>query len=364
MGNVSHDTFGNWKSQKRLPGGGQGDTFVVSNASAPTVEHVLKSLRFKRDPHARKRFEQEILALQKMGHENVLRIVDSNIANDPPYYVSEYCRGGTLSKLDLNQLDILDKMRIYRQICDGLAHVHSGGMPDKDETVKIVHRDLKPQNIFLREDKRTPVLGDFGICYIESEDRHTQINEQVGPRFFMAPEFEDGFHEDVQPSSDIYAMGKILYWMVSNGQVFSREKHKEEKYDLRKRLKETWIFHVYEILDASIRSNPSERYQSADTLRDAVDQCIELIQYQGRAVGARDQRCIFCAIGTYRIVANGAPSMVGNPEAQRRHWASVSTYLYPPKASATAILECDNCGNIQFFSLSNQSIIDKWKILK
>jgi serine/threonine protein kinase len=179
----------------------------------------------------------------------------------------------------------------------------------------------------------------------------------------MAPEFEDGFHEDVLPNSDIYSMGKILYWMVSNGDKFSREKHKEERYDLRQKIKETWIHHIYEILDSSICNKSSERYQSAEVLRAAVDQCIETIRYHGRAVSARDQRCIFCAIGKYKIVANGA-LVLTNTDAQRMHWNNVSNYLYPPRSSATSILECDNCGNIQFFNLSNQPVIDKWKMLK
>ena len=70
------------------------------------------------------------------------------------------------------------------QVCEGIRHAHSHG---------VIHRDIKPSNIFLRNGEGPAVVGDFGICYIEKDGaRLTLTDEAVGPRIFMAPEFEGG----------------------------------------------------------------------------------------------------------------------------------------------------------------------------
>jgi len=144
--------YGKWIIKKSLPEGGQAYTYLVGNVDDTSGKlFVLKRLK----NIARKdRFLREIEALQKLSHPNIIRIIDFDYKNDPPYIVTEYCEGGPLSKLDLKQYSILEKLKILELICTGVGYAHEKG---------FIHRDLKPDNIFLRKDGRTPVVGDFGI---------------------------------------------------------------------------------------------------------------------------------------------------------------------------------------------------------
>ena len=156
----------------------------------------------------------------------------------------EYCAGGELRNLDLSDVSLLDRLRLFKGICGGVGLMHESG---------VIHRDLKPNNIFLREDKRTPVVGDLGLCLImEQDERLTEMTEAVGARLFMAPELEDGRYEDAKPVADIYSLGKILYWLVSNKMTFSREKHRQERYDLTSRDESAAMAFIYDLLDGTI----------------------------------------------------------------------------------------------------------------
>jgi serine/threonine protein kinase len=87
-----------------------------------------------------------------------------------------------------------------------------------------IHRDIKPANVlFLDESLREPMVSDFGICFlketIESE-RLTEHGETVGAKFFMAPEQERGGITDVAEASDIYALGKLLHFMITSRYLY------------------------------------------------------------------------------------------------------------------------------------------------
>jgi serine/threonine protein kinase len=105
-----------------------------------------------------------------------------------------------------------DLFAVYKAVCAGVAHIHANG---------IIHRDLKPENILFIGG--TPKVADLGLCLIAGLERVTSSLEAVGPRFYMAPELEDGRSLDVTPTADIYSLGKILYFMLSGGRIFSRE---------------------------------------------------------------------------------------------------------------------------------------------
>lgn len=350
--------FGKWNNRGPLSRGAQGLTCIVTSDNDPTnTEYVLKQLT-THGQKAKERFQREIAALTQINHPNVLRIIDSNILSEPAYYVSEYHKGGTLDKLPLATMTILEKLNIYKGICLGLEHIHT-----VSEEGPIVHRDLKPGNIFLSDDRR-PIIGDFGICYIAKEedddDRLTTLREQVGPRYFRAPEYEDGLADDVASISDIYSMGKLLYWMVSNGRIFEREKHRDDKFNLIAKIREPWVSHIYEILDKTIKIKPQERYQTARELLLAVDSAEKGIRHMGRLVGVPGELCLYCTIGTYRLVLDGVRAAT-NPEYQQGTYSYVrGTWPLEIRRPLT-ILECDYCGNIQMFNLNRQDIMDKWK---
>ena len=167
------------------------------------------------------RFEQEARATGMLNHPNLLTVYD--VGRDPegnPFLVTELLEGETLaSRLQRGALSPRRAVDAALQMAQGLAAAHEKG---------IVHRDLKPDNIFLTRDGRLKIL-DFGIAKL------TGIAGEEGPTFqmaatepgmvlgtvgYMSPEQVRG--EIVDPRSDIFSLGAILYEMLSGMRAFKR----------------------------------------------------------------------------------------------------------------------------------------------
>ena len=162
-----------WQRIRSLTAGGQGEIFLVKRKDSEQEElFVQKRLKNTSSVERRTRFKREIESTAKLEHPNILRIVDSDIDQSPPYYISEYCEGGELgSRATQYRGDISAVARDVLPIIDALNAAHRAG---------IVYRDIKPPNILFRKDG-TVVLGDFGICFIEGGQPVTLTDEAVGP---------------------------------------------------------------------------------------------------------------------------------------------------------------------------------------
>jgi len=324
--------YGKWSIIRPLTEGGQARTYIVECAEAPGNEYVLKQLKnIKRLD----RFKQEIQAASELSHSNLLPIRDYRLDGERPYLVTPYCAGGSLADADLSELSTIDKLLLFKSICEGVAYAHAKG---------VIHRDLKPENVFLKDDRKTPVVGDFGICFIsDSGERFTLVDEAVGSRYYIAPELEDGKAELVSAAADVYLLGKLLHWLMT-GKKFSREKHHDEAYDLAKLMPTSEGFLINEVLDRTIVADPSLRYADAGELLEALRGLIRRIEMKAHTIGRETpQECNYCGVGTYHPVVdyrNGKDKMLGDAHAlgftvQRGHlWL---------------ILVCDHCGNVQLF---------------
>ncbi len=135
-----------------------------------------------------------------------------------------FAASGSLTKRAALYKDQIDPtITVAKALAAALAHAHKNG---------VIHRDHKPDNILFAAEDHHPLLADFGICLIEGGSRFTGDAEIVGPRSFMAPELEDGGKLDVTPAADLYSLGKVIYFMISGGRIFARERHREPDYDL------------------------------------------------------------------------------------------------------------------------------------
>jgi serine/threonine protein kinase len=354
------ESWGSWKLVKRLGEGGQGHAFLVetepitaeSIASgrvdrffAPSGKHVLKRLKTKAQLH---RLKSEIEACQRLNHPGILRIVEHDLDADEPWLVSAYCPNGSLDKFwpsDPNSVSGSRALSMFSMICDAVAHAHEHG---------IVHRDLKPENIFISADGN-PVIGDFGICHIRDEPRFTQLNEPVGARHYIAPEAENGAVDNVQPTSDVYSLGKILYWLVW-GTSFAREAHRESgPYFKLKGSTNTFDFLVYEILDTTIVKDPAARFTDAGALRDFVVTQHDRLEAHAHVVGpdAR-QPCSYCGVGFYERAVD--PRSTGPDLRQIEDFG-----LARPKVGVQwMVTACRDCGHVQFFRLDKMKDPQRW----
>lgn len=315
-----------WKIFEPLPEGGQGWIYLVqrSDGSDPNF-YVLKRLKNK---NRLARFEREVTALQKLSHSGILKIIEASISGDDPFYVAEYCEKGDLTKQDLSRKALLEKLLLYREICDAIAAAHQAN---------VIHRDLKPQNVLVRE-AGSLAVGDFGLCLdLNDEDgRDTPSVEAVGPRNYMAPELEDGRLEDPEPSSDCYSLGKLLYFILS-GRSFSREKHRQPSYDLRSHNCEQGMYFVYELLDKTINVDPKARFRNGQELMEALNGVIMRIATNAHVLNINvPQHCLYCVTGLYQ---------------HRTDWG----------AKYEMALVCNTCGNIQRFTAQSSPQKEWWR---
>lgn len=216
--------WGNWEnSEEPCKEGGQGRIFFVTDLTGKySGVYALKELK---NPKRLDRFEREVEAIIKIGkNPYVIDIIDSGIYTEGttrPYYVMDRAESDLAAWLSQNQRQYEPIFKIFERLCLGVIEIHS---------FNIIHRDLKPENILLFSGQ--PKISDLGICLICEMGRLTQTSEAVGPRFYMAPELEDGQNLEVKFNADIYSLGKILYFLLSNGSVFSREKWRDRNFYL------------------------------------------------------------------------------------------------------------------------------------
>jgi len=167
------------------------------------------------------RFQQEARATSQLAHPNLMQVQDFGVTDaGQPYLVMDYLEGVSLSTLLDNEgrLPIERALPLFLQICDGLIHAHGVG---------IIHRDLKPSNVMLIEDKDGSDLAkivDFGFAKRVTQDetqKLTQTGEVFGSPVYMSPEQCRG--EKVDELTDIYAMGCLMYEVLSGNPPFLGE---------------------------------------------------------------------------------------------------------------------------------------------
>jgi len=336
-----------WKCRD-LGQGGQAYTFVVQRRDgADDREYVLKRLKnLKRV----ERFEREIEVCAKFQHPNVLTIVERGEARGKPFLVTEYCTGGSLAEHPRPiGTPVLSVLEIFQQVCAGVAYAQDKG---------IVHRDIKPDNIFLRGDG-TAVLGDFGICFVDDDGKRlTMTDEVAGSRFYCAPELRDGRLEDGVPQTavDVYSLGKVLYRMLSGGNIFDREEHREDKYRLGQHdpLNPDYEL-VNQLLDVAIVQDWRKRISTPSKLLAKVEDVMRVVAAGGHALTLSvPHRCMFCARGEYKVAVDMTrPLPAGAPNQGFRHAqdsSDVRNFGFTPIGNATwIILVCEVCGHVLTF---------------
>lgn len=164
------------------------------------------------DADGLERVQREAQAMGRLGdHPNIVTVFDTGDDAGAPYIVSQYMGGGDLAfalrnRTDRYPIDVV--LRVADQVCAGLEHAHSKG---------IVHRDLKPGNIWF-DSSAVAKIGDFGLAVALDRSRLTVAGMMVGTASYMPPEQAMG--GETTPSSDLYALGCVLYEMVTGRPPF------------------------------------------------------------------------------------------------------------------------------------------------
>lgn len=232
---------------------------------------------FAHDSEFLARFERETRVMSKLTHPNCVSVVDFGVWEGAPYLVMEYVSGTTLrAVIDNGALPPKRALALARQIAAGLAHAHAQG---------IVHRDVKPANIMISEEIGTgdhARILDFGLARLRGAVGRdaTQSNVVVGTPNYMAPEQTVGGGL-IDARTDIYAAGVVLFEMVCGDRPFQAEDtlallgmHRAAPIPkLADRLRGGVKLPrgLQEVVEKAMAKSPSDRYQSAIELAEAID---------------------------------------------------------------------------------------------
>lgn len=157
------------------------------------------------------RFRNEAMVLARLNHPNIATLYNFIQEGSDFFMAMEYVEGDSLETLirRVGALPTAVCAEIVRQGLEGMYHAHRKG---------ILHRDIKPANLMLTPDGIVKLM-DFGIARVVGEQRITQANRVVGTLEYMAPELIKG--QEPSPASDIYAMGVLLYELLSGKLPFA-----------------------------------------------------------------------------------------------------------------------------------------------
>jgi serine/threonine protein kinase len=239
--------IGPYRLVRRLGGGGMGIVYLAEG-DADGLFFAVKIIRpdFAVFDKARLRFSREVQAVSRLSHPGIVPILDMGEAREVPYLVMPFIDGANLADVlrkvpvhepeSLTAHDLLETVSdategdwhdacldVAHQLADAVAHAHARG---------VLHRDLKPSNIMLTPDGRALLL-DFGLAHAEGATPLTRTGALLGSEPYMAPEQLDG--ETVgEPRSDVYALGVILYEMLTLQSPFATPTPRRTRHLVRR----------------------------------------------------------------------------------------------------------------------------------
>jgi serine/threonine protein kinase/WD40 repeat protein len=229
--------IGPYKLLEQIGEGGFGIVFMAEQQRPVRRKVALKVLKPGMDTRqVVARFEAERQALALMEHQNIARVLEAGeTAGGRPYFVMELVRGIPVTTFcDDNHLFVRDRLRLFLDVCQAVQHAHQKG---------IIHRDLKPSNILVTLHDGTPVpkVIDFGIAkamgqQLTDKTLFTGFTQMIGTPSYMSPEQAEMSGLDVDTRSDIYALGILLYELLTGEPPCDQERVRTAAFDEIRRI--------------------------------------------------------------------------------------------------------------------------------
>jgi serine/threonine protein kinase/Tfp pilus assembly protein PilF len=223
---------GRYKVLESLGEGGMGTVFVAEQTQPVRRKVALKLIKAGMDStRVLARFEAERQALALMDHPNIAKVLDGGLSeSDRPYFVMEYIRGVPLTEYsNTARLSVRQRLELFLPVCQAVQHAHQKG---------IIHRDLKPSNILvaLYDGKPVPKVIDFGLAKaihqpLTERTLYTAHEMIVGTPLYMSPEQAELNNLDIDTRADIYALGVILYELLTGETPLERGRFRKAAWD-------------------------------------------------------------------------------------------------------------------------------------
>jgi len=246
LGTVEHrpaegpgSRIGPYKLLEQLGEGGMGTVWMAEQREPIKRLIALKLIKPGMDSRAvLARFEAERQALALMDHPNIARVLDGGTTPEGrPYFIMELVKGLPLTEYcDDRRLSVRDRLDLFVQVCSAVQHAHQKG---------VIHRDLKPSNILVTEHdgKPVPKVIDFGLAKalhalhaLTERTLYTSFGTMVGTPQYMAPEQVGINALDVDTRTDIYALGVILYELLTGTTPLEKKRFYDAAWDEMRRL--------------------------------------------------------------------------------------------------------------------------------
>lgn len=247
---------GRYRLLEVLGEGGMGTVYIAEQIEPVRRQVALKIVKAGMDSkQVVARFEAERQALALMDHPNIARVLDAGTtAIGRPYFVMELVNGVPITRFcDAGRLSPRERLELFIPVCQAVQHAHQKG---------IIHRDLKPSNVLvgLYDGRPVPKVIDFGLAKavaqeLDAKTVFTGFGAVVGTPEYMAPEQAELHQLDVDTRCDVYALGVLLYELLTGSTPFER-----------KRFESAALLEVLRVIREEEPPRPSQRLSSCGEL--------------------------------------------------------------------------------------------------
>jgi eukaryotic-like serine/threonine-protein kinase len=261
--------FGRYELQDKLGEGAMGVVYRARDVALGRVVALkMLSSEYGVEDELYKRFQREAEAIGRLSHPNIVQVFDLGEAEGHLYMAMELLEGEDLRQLIEKQVEVplADRVRILREICEGLGYAHSRG---------VVHRDIKPANILVTTVGHVKLL-DFGLARLATRQTITRRGVILGTPDYMSPEQAMG--KTVDSRSDIFSAGGVFYEFLTFRKPFKGKTLHSVLYQIISEEPEPVLTlnpdvpaRLASIVHKMLRKDPARRYPTMEDVAKDLD---------------------------------------------------------------------------------------------
>lgn len=251
-------------NNKNKISGGNGDVRLDGDIAIKTLRNTSKKSNISR-------FLTEVRIAKELSNDaslNIAKVIEvhENINNPQESTITMKRYEGTVEDLlHITRGNLRETLKMILPVIKTLSVLAGKETP-------IYHRDIKPDNILYERinDEIHLVLADFGICYLaDNTERLTPQDISMGPRFFIAPEYEIGRVENITSSGDIFSIGKVIWWLLwgEKGQYMPSNFWYVKEYDLAEKYRNRDMIFANLIIASCLKTEPDQRISYEDLIK-------------------------------------------------------------------------------------------------